>query len=60
MQDSLDKIILEVEDGTKAPSGNIKTFVDTLSKLGDKTKTTVSGLTDLKNKFDIILGMRSE
>ena len=52
MQDSLDKIILEVEDGTKAPSGNIKTFVDTLSKLGDKTKTTVSGLTDLKNKFD--------
>lgn len=52
MQDSLDKIILEVEDGTKAPSGNIKTFVDTLSKLGDKTRFSVSGLTDLKNKFD--------
>lgn len=52
MQDSLDKIILEVEDGTKAPSGNIKTFVDTLTKLGDKTKFTVTGLTDLKNKFD--------
>ena len=52
MQDSLDKIILEVEDGTKAPSGNIKSFVDTLTKLGDTSKFTVGGLKDLKNQFD--------
>ena len=52
MQDSLDKILIEVEDGTKAPSGNIKSFVDTLTKLGDKTNFTVAGLKDLKTKFD--------
>ena len=52
MQNDLDKIIIEVEDGTKAPSENIKTFVNTLKQLGDTSAFSVKGLTDLKNKFD--------
>lgn len=52
MQNELDKIIIEVEDGTKAPSENIKTFVNTLKQLGDTSAFSVKGLTDLKNKFD--------